>query len=551
MAELPVAFGRYRVSRSLGEGAMGSVYVARDEVLGRDVAIKTIRPAAMPIGGAARFINEGRAAAQLSHPNIVRVFDVGDQAGVPYLVMELVAGGSLKDRIVRGLMQADEVRKLGIQISHALQAAHERGIVHRDVKPANILEAADGVWKLADFGIAHVPDSTLTLDGQFLGSPAYAAPESLRAGVFVAASDIYALAVTLFEAATGRLLHEGGIEARFKTADVGVEVQRSRLLDVDAPGLVDAIAFGLAPSPSDRPTAVAMAVMIAEAIAAPTSMPAIPRSFATPPGGIAMATPPVGVSTVALADSVAVPPARGVDTVALADSIAVPPTRGIDTVAVSDSIAIPHTPLVVGSIVGAAHRTELVADSRVGAAPAMPPPVQPHTQFVADSVVAPREQVMQAPKANAKKRAVPIAIGIGVAGLVVIAIIASRRQVAPATGSGSGSAVAESPGSGSPVVAPDAQAPVVDSEVPVEPPLQPGELRIVTPRAAIERRDAAKEWSRIVDRLYDDRLEDALEKLDDWERKFGATDETRSLRAQITALEQGRENDDRHDEHGD
>ncbi len=200
-------FGRYQVIEPLGSGAMGAVYRAHDDILARHVAIKTIH-----VGGLSgfraemfhrRFANEARAIAALSHPNVVDVFDVGVQDGTPFLVMEVVEGRSLAARLEAGPLGPDAARGLGRQIAGALQAAHTRGIVHRDVKPANILEAEPGRWKLADFGVAHIPDSSLTITGQFLGSPAYAAPEALERGEFGAPSDVYGLGATLYEAVSG------------------------------------------------------------------------------------------------------------------------------------------------------------------------------------------------------------------------------------------------------------------------------------------------------------------------------------------------------------
>ena len=121
-----------------------------------------------------------------------------------YLVMELLAGPSLKDELAtRGPRPTAEVVAIGIQLARALEAAHDRGILHRDLKPGNVVRAADGRWKLVDFGVAHVPDSDVTITGQFLGTPAYAAPEALALGHFSTASDVYGLAATLLEVATG------------------------------------------------------------------------------------------------------------------------------------------------------------------------------------------------------------------------------------------------------------------------------------------------------------------------------------------------------------
>jgi eukaryotic-like serine/threonine-protein kinase len=199
-------FGRYRVTKTLGVGGMGEVFEAIDDVLGREVAIKTLRSKS---GIAARFIddrfrNEARAIAQFSHPGVVQVFDIDLTAEPPYLVMERVAGPALSERLVAGPLPVAELVPLGIQIARALAAAHAAGVVHRDVKPSNILGAGAGGWKLADFGVAHVPDSSLTMTGQFVGSPAYAAPEALVKGVSAPSGDVYGLGATLYEAAAGK-----------------------------------------------------------------------------------------------------------------------------------------------------------------------------------------------------------------------------------------------------------------------------------------------------------------------------------------------------------
>jgi hypothetical protein len=201
------SFGRYRVTGTLGAGGMGDVFAAFDDVLGREVAVKTLRGHGSALAARIldeRFRLEARAIARLHHPGVVQLFDIDLAADPPYLVMERVAGPSLKERLAEGTLPPDDLRTLGIQIARALAAAHAAGIVHRDVKPANILAAGAGIWKLADFGVAHVPDSSLTLTGQFVGSPAYAPPEALVRGQSGPAGDVYGLGATLYEVAAGR-----------------------------------------------------------------------------------------------------------------------------------------------------------------------------------------------------------------------------------------------------------------------------------------------------------------------------------------------------------
>jgi hypothetical protein len=254
-------FGRFRAEARLGAGAMGTVHRAYDDVLGRAVAIKTLHPGNQ-IGIRERFLQEARAIGAVHHPNILAVHDAGTEGDIPYLVMELAPGGSLRERIKAGPLAADAVRQIGIQIARALVAAHAANILHRDVKPANILCAQDGTWKLADFGIARMPDSSLTITGQFLGSPSYAAPEALRAGTFSPASDVYGLGATLYEALTGAPPYgQHDIQSLFRK----IEQDPPPLRSLPAvPGLLgDAIMSALARDPSKRPSADRLAHLLA------------------------------------------------------------------------------------------------------------------------------------------------------------------------------------------------------------------------------------------------------------------------------------------------
>jgi serine/threonine protein kinase len=199
-AKLPA---RFTVKGLLGEGGMGTVVEAYDRVLSRDVAIKILgsEQHADPAVGT-RFLREARAAARLRHPGIVQVHDVDVDGG--FIVMELVRGESLSAKLWREKkLSADEVRRIGAAMTRGLAAAHAEGIIHRDVKPANVLLGKDGEIKLADFGVAHFGDSELTMPGTRVGTPAYMAPEQLRGKDVDARADVYSAGVTLFEAAIG------------------------------------------------------------------------------------------------------------------------------------------------------------------------------------------------------------------------------------------------------------------------------------------------------------------------------------------------------------
>lgn len=200
--------GRYRLSRRLGEGGMAIVFLGHDLLLGRDVAVKTLRPqfAADP-GLRARFEREARAAASLSHPNIIDVYDVGEADGAPFIVMELVRGQSLKEIIAaEAPFHPDDVAELLGQIGAALDHAHGRGYVHRDVKPANILVDGHGRARVADFGIAKsLADAELTEHGVGFGTAAYVSPEQAAGLMATPASDVYSAGVMVYEMLTGTL----------------------------------------------------------------------------------------------------------------------------------------------------------------------------------------------------------------------------------------------------------------------------------------------------------------------------------------------------------
>ncbi|MBI5546689.1 MAG: protein kinase [Deltaproteobacteria bacterium] len=195
---------RYVVEKELGRGAMGVVYRALDSQLGRTVAIKVLERSA---GADPRireyFLREARAVAQLIHPNVVTLFDAGLEGSAPYLVMELVEGDDLRTRLQQGPLPMKDAVVLAAGVASALDAAHNRKIIHRDVKPENILVAPDGAAKLMDFGVAHVVAETGDRRATIIGTPVYMAPEQIRGEPIGGFTDTYALGVVLFECLTG------------------------------------------------------------------------------------------------------------------------------------------------------------------------------------------------------------------------------------------------------------------------------------------------------------------------------------------------------------
>jgi serine/threonine-protein kinase len=204
--------GRYRLDARIGTGGMSTVYRAFDTVLERQVAIKVMhREIATDSDQLERFRREARAVAQLNHPHIVTVIDAGEDDGTPYIVFEYVEGETLKDRIRRhGRLPVSEAVAYAIEIARALGVAHDRGIVHRDVKPQNVLVDEEGSAKVTDFGIARTLDQEgLTADGRVLGTTDYVSPEQALGHPVTGQSDLYSLGIVLFEMLTGDVPFQG------------------------------------------------------------------------------------------------------------------------------------------------------------------------------------------------------------------------------------------------------------------------------------------------------------------------------------------------------
>jgi serine/threonine-protein kinase len=203
----PRMLGRYQVLSLLGEGGMGCVYKALDPVIGRTVAIKTLTGALSEeeLGEfKRRFLREARTAGRVSHPNVVTIYDVGEVDGTPFIAMEYVEGRTLRAVLdAGGPLAPERACRIATQVAAGLAAAHKLLIVHRDVKPANIMITPGAPVKLMDFGIAKLPDGTKTQTGLILGSPIYVAPEQVIGRSVDGRSDVFSLGVVLYEMLTG------------------------------------------------------------------------------------------------------------------------------------------------------------------------------------------------------------------------------------------------------------------------------------------------------------------------------------------------------------
>ena len=295
--------GRYRVVDRLGSGGMATVFLAEDERLGRRVAVKRLH-AETPGDAAVRFEREAKVGASLNHPNLVAVFDtVTDPEGV-LIVMEYVEGETLKEVLSRGPVDPARALQMVRGVAAALDHAHGSGVVHRDVKPANILLGPDGTVKLADLGIAKAAERTqITGTGTVLGTPAYMAPEQLEGAALIAAVDVYALAAVTFEAFSGRKARVGRspMEIAHRVANDPPPDIRDAWPEAP-PALAEALKRGMARDPRERPysagalhdeiaAALETAPEVDDATEATLPMPARPASRPSP-GAPAEGRPP-------------------------------------------------------------------------------------------------------------------------------------------------------------------------------------------------------------------------------------------------------------------
>jgi eukaryotic-like serine/threonine-protein kinase len=253
-------FGRYEVVSELGRGAMGVVYKARDPQIDRFVAIKTISLPGQDLPEQEefrmRFMNEAQAAGRLHHPGIVSIFDVGENPDNhnPYIVLEYVAGEALNKILAREkVLPPEKALKLAEQVAEALHYAHAQGVIHRDIKPGNILVTEDGQAKIADFGIAKLNLAHFTLPGRVLGTPAYMAPEQLSGEGVDGRSDLFSLGVILYAMVTGHSPFQGNSETTVCFKIANREPIAPSALNLNLPLELDAvIARAMAKDPDNR-----------------------------------------------------------------------------------------------------------------------------------------------------------------------------------------------------------------------------------------------------------------------------------------------------------
>ncbi|MFC6007511.1 serine/threonine-protein kinase [Angustibacter luteus] len=309
---------RYLLVERLGRGAMGEVWSATDAVLGRTVAVKLMLRTGDGEQAAGRFRVEAQAAARLSHPNVVTVHDFGTSGDHGFLVMELVAGHDLaRETALNGAMAPERAMTVVAQAAAGLAAAHAQGVIHRDVKPGNLLLAADGTVKVADFGIARLVDDpalALTSTGEILGTSHYLAPERAQGGPATSASDVYSLGCVLYQLVTGvtpfRADSPAGVAYQHVQA---VPVRPGQVLPELMGSPVEALTLRLlAKDPAMRPSAAEIAAWTSSTDQAPVLPPptaVLPPIVTEPaPAGGRSRRPAalVGAATVAVAGVVAV-----------------------------------------------------------------------------------------------------------------------------------------------------------------------------------------------------------------------------------------------------
>jgi len=329
--------GRYEILNEIGQGAMGTVYQARDPLIERTVAIKTVSIEQLRQEGAdaeSRFLREAQSAGRLSHPNIVTIYDVGEADGLAYIAMEYLSGATLRDLMHRRPMPLDLTLETVTQMAEALSFAHEHGVIHRDIKPSNVVVTGNrGHIKLTDFGIAHLVNSDHTQTGQMLGSPRYMSPEQAMGREIDGRSDIFSLGAVLYEMITGHYAFDGDSLPTILYRVINeAPVPASSLRPQLTAGLANLLTRMLDKNPQVRPDAPALVTALHALAPAAPQAPAkapsnrVPRllpvlAFGTPLGVFLL----IGVGLIVIEHFLAPPPAPALP--------GPPMTRGIASIA--------------------------------------------------------------------------------------------------------------------------------------------------------------------------------------------------------------------------
>jgi eukaryotic-like serine/threonine-protein kinase len=443
----PLVAGRYRLVSEIGGGAMGVVWRARDEVLGRDVAVKELRPDHGMSGAQVRTSHqrarrEGRIAARLQHPNAVVIYDVAEHDGRPYLIMEYVPSQSLGDILATGaVLTPTEVTSIGAQLASALTAAHERGIVHRDIKPGNVLMTADGTVKLTDFGISRAAgDATVTATGEILGTPAYTAPEVAQGHPVAFPADVFSLGATLYAAVEGTPPFGEDVNAMALL----LRVVRNEIRQPKRSGpLTDTIMWMLNPEPADRPTMkqvwqgldrlsakplpvadIRASAPVTKAFEAPSPTLVVtdPAAARRGRGSTVMpeqpiADPPPSLTTPAATPMAEPPPAPA--STPISAPLPTPPVSAPISTPTSASSVIAATPTSAMAAVRTPTRNTEVATSKAKKSPAVPPPpTDDHSALTPAS-----------PPPDRRSR-MPLAIAVCVVGtaVLIVAIVVAMNS---------------------------------------------------------------------------------------------------------------------------
>ncbi|MEU8215929.1 serine/threonine-protein kinase [Micromonospora taraxaci] len=423
--------GRYRLLERLGSGGMSAVHRAYDEVLERDVAVKVL--VASDAGARQRIQGEARAAARLSHPHVTSVYDYGessvDGVQVPFVVMELLGGHTLEQRLAVGPLPPRAGLRVCAEVASALADAHARGLVHRDIKPGNVMLTPKGA-KVLDFGIAAAAgDSEIDFEGRLLGTPAYLAPERLEAGEVLPACDVYALGLLLHRVLTGRLPWPAEAQSGMLRAHTHVEPAPLPPIEGVPSEVHRLYRWCLARDPADRPPAVEAARILLAAAAAASPAAEVSGSAASPAAEVS--------------GSAASPAAEVGGTAASAAPEAAEPAAGPGGTATKPGVDADGT----AASAGAAGTEE---DRAPRAAPAAPGSAVPASQ-----------------RGTWRRRRAMVAVGGAV--LVAVAMAGSlgdsnnRRHgpKGPSTGSGPGTTTVGMPSSEEPLVVDDTGPAVV------------------------------------------------------------------------------------------